>query len=52
MIRDDVFVFDNVVHMYDYSDENLVSEQERIRPPLPREQSARQKADGAHRRLC
>ena len=27
MIRDDVFVFDNVVHMYDYSDENLVSEQ-------------------------
>jgi predicted TIM-barrel fold metal-dependent hydrolase len=23
MIRDDVFVFDNVVHMYDYSDENL-----------------------------
>ena len=27
MIRDDVFVFDNVVHMYDYSDENLISEQ-------------------------
>ena len=26
MIRDDVFVFDNVVHMYDYSDENLISE--------------------------
>ncbi len=23
MIRDDVFIFDNVVHMYDYSDENL-----------------------------
>ena len=23
MIRDDVFVFDNVAHMYDDSDENL-----------------------------
>ncbi|MEE9256249.1 MAG: hypothetical protein V3V56_03690 [bacterium] len=22
MIRDDVFIFDNVVHMYDYSDES------------------------------
>ena len=25
MIEKDVFIFDNVVHMYDYSDENLKS---------------------------